>query len=110
MYKTQVSSYDIVNFLNELLKLDNDMINCLCFQRIPCNQLIVNHPSVQVSQINNNFCVGLLGILNGLIGVDKEHYGCIQTETEQCSFYPTGYKITSFIIDEDRIKKEKNNA
>lgn len=51
------------------------MTTKLCFNRVECNKTITNHPTVQVyneDNKNNKDTVGLIGILNGIFGFDKE--------------------------------------
>ena len=67
----------LVDFLNELADLDKEAINALIRTRVGCNQKLLNHPTVQVSVIDNNYTVGILGILNGLCGVYSSGYGPI---------------------------------
>lgn len=67
----------IVSYLNELIELDRNAIAALIANRIPCNDLLASHPSVQVGAQYGGFHVGLLGILNGLCGVRDDGQGLI---------------------------------
>jgi len=78
--KQSVSIEDAIELLNELLILDNNAIGALVANRVPCNELIADHYSVQVEQRNGGFNVGLLGIINGLFGVDEDGWGAITCE------------------------------
>lgn len=60
---------DVVEFLNELLALDPVFVTQLVGFRTPCNEAIANHPSVQVGGANGDFRAGLLGVVNGFLGV-----------------------------------------
>lgn len=70
-----------VDFLNSLMAIDKEAIARLLWNRVPCNQALADHPTVQVvSEVTTKgktTTVGLLGILNGLFGVDKDGYGPI---------------------------------
>ncbi len=78
--KQSVSVEDAINLLNELLELDAGAIGALVANRVPCNEGIADHYSVQVEQRNGGFNVGLLGIINGLFGIDDDGWGAITCE------------------------------
>lgn len=67
----------IVDFLNELLEIDRPAIAALIANRVPCNQRMADHPTVQVGAQHGGFHVGLLGILNGLCGIHENGMGAI---------------------------------
>ena len=67
-----------ISFLNELIALDPQAITALVESRVPCNQALADHPTVQVSATTGNgFSVGLLGVLNGLFGAREDGWGFI---------------------------------
>jgi hypothetical protein len=73
MLKETIEIDDEIQLLNELLKLDPIAINSLVDQRIFCNNSIANHPTVQVSSVDQNTTkLGILGVLNGLFGTIQE--------------------------------------
>lgn len=72
MMREFVSAGHAVRFLNELARLDPVAMLALVGQRVPCNQAIVDHPTVQVTDHAGHPEVGLLGVLNGLFGVFDE--------------------------------------
>lgn len=89
-------SYKIVNYLNELLKLDYQAVFALIKCRVPCNEALINHPTVQVVEDSDgNSVFGLLGILNGLCeqttiatvfnDTNKLLYFCVLTESDTCT-------------------------
>lgn len=60
----------ILQVLNEAYLADPQAIHALVCNRVPCNEKLANHPTIQV-QINPVFneevyIVGLLGIINGI--------------------------------------------
>lgn len=67
-----------IQYLNELVALDREVMHELVEGRVPCNEAIARHPTVQVSRNEEDERVlGLLGVINGLIGVDKESWGYV---------------------------------
>ncbi len=67
----------IVDYLNELLELDRPAIAALIANRVPCNEALSNHPTCQAGRQHGGYNVGLLGLLNGLCGVDDKSWGAI---------------------------------
>jgi len=74
-----------IEFLNELLRADPQAVSALIETRVPCNQELADHPTVQVRSygLNGGYQVGLLGILNGLFGVDEEGWGPIAAQYDE---------------------------
>lgn len=63
----------VIDRLNEIAKHDPEAIAKLIGQRVPCNDELADHPTVQVHQELGMTRVGMLGILNGIVGaIDKE--------------------------------------
>jgi hypothetical protein len=63
-------------YLNELIKLDPDAMHALVETRHPCNEALADHPTTQVIENSDGTTsVGLVGILNGLFGVDDDGWG-----------------------------------
>lgn len=58
----------IVAFLNELVKVDPKALQALIESRVECNEIIAKHPSVQVQTTEQGHRLGVLGLLNGLVG------------------------------------------
>jgi hypothetical protein len=82
--KASVTVRETVDLLNELLGLDHDAIHTLINSRVPCNNNIAEHKTVQVSQYPGDKSpkVGILGILNGLFGVREDGMGAICIEID----------------------------
>ena len=73
-----ISVADVVNYLNDLLIIDPIAINGLFSLRISCNAEMRDHPTIQVGTLGKTFgIVGIIGILNGLFGTDKNKWGHI---------------------------------
>jgi hypothetical protein len=69
----------IINALNDFVALDREALVKLLETRVPCNHALAGHPAVQVFKIapGDPPTVGLLGILNGIAGVDFDGWGFI---------------------------------
>lgn len=74
----RISKPGTIEFLNKLLEMDKAAVTALINQRVPCNQALAEHPTVQVTPVAAagatageapipTMQVGLLGILNGLV-------------------------------------------
>lgn len=73
---------EFIRVLNEAVELDKSALHKLIEFRVRCNKALADHPMIQVrtTQESNNtgaatlvdvHRVGLLGILNGILGVDE---------------------------------------
>ena len=88
-----------VKVLNEALSADSEALHALYFARVVVNDKLASHPSIQVGPIDNNSFyrgqllnrsteepesnhMGLLGLINGLFGVDDDGYGFITAVCE----------------------------
>lgn len=58
----------IVARLNSMLEADRPAMAALLANRVPCNEKLADHPTCQVMMQHGGFYVGLLGVLNGLLG------------------------------------------
>lgn len=58
----------LAEFLNELLALDQAAVQALFTFRVACLEALASHPTVQVKDVSGNNMVGIIGILNGLLG------------------------------------------
>ena len=63
----------IIERLNEITEADPLAMEFLVEARVPCNDTLARHPSVQVIALGGNPpTVGVLGILNGIVGTIDE--------------------------------------
>jgi hypothetical protein len=62
----------LIDRLNEIAGADSKALGDLIEARVPCNEALADHPSVQVFAHEGPPTVGLLGILNGLVGTIDE--------------------------------------
>lgn len=67
----------IVSVMNDAIGQDREAIEKLVAARVPCNEGLAQHPTIQVGKHKEASGVGLLGILNGIVGVDVDGWGCI---------------------------------
>lgn len=97
----------VINFLNELTKIDKNAIEKLIECRVLCNEKLAEHESVQVvanmeENAGKSYSVGILGILNGLVGVhDESGWGYI------AAVYDDNGKFEKFEQTPKTIKKEE---
>lgn len=80
-WRETISIEDTINFLNELLRIDSKAVKSLIDLRVECNEQLAKHPTVQVRitppYLKDRYDVGLLGILNGLFGINEAYFGPI---------------------------------
>lgn len=62
-------------FLNGLLEVDRHAVTELIEHRVKCNHRMKTHPTVQVVVDQDIPRVGMLGILNGMLGIDESGTG-----------------------------------
>lgn len=78
--------------LNDALQLDPEAITYLMDARVPCNDAMGQHPTIQVGCQGGECRVGLLGVLNGLFGLDDQTgWGAIVAEMD-------GERVTRFVL------------
>lgn len=71
--RDEISAQYIVDFLNELLRIDKFAITDLVSERISVNKELANHPTVQVQELVKGVQeIGLLGIINGMFGMEGD--------------------------------------
>jgi len=92
MIKTTVTLAEVIAYLNELVAADPEAIGELVESRTPCNRTLAEHPIVQVLRHLDGSCsIGILGILNGLFGVDQSSWGTIAAIFEVVC--PRGHEV-----------------
>lgn len=76
--KQSVTIEETISLLNEMLKTDYEATFSLINNRVPCNKRLADHPTIQCGyDENKQFEVGLLGVINGLFGIDEKGFGAI---------------------------------
>jgi hypothetical protein len=82
MLKKQITLTETIRFLNRALRFDPKGISVLFSIRTMVNKKIAEHPTIQVQMYKKEPRLSLLGLLNGLFGVDKKGYGGITAWVE----------------------------
>jgi len=75
--KDSVTIDEVITYLNELITIDTLAMAALIANRVPCNYEMAIHPTVQVHTQHGGYLVGLVGIINGMFGVDDNNWGPI---------------------------------
>lgn len=88
----------VVDFLNDAILADADAVSALVAYRVPCNEWMAEHPSIQVGEDRT---VGLMGLLNGLCGTDGQGRGFVAVIVDQESG-----KVHGAMIADRRSDKE----
>lgn len=100
-----VSVERAVHILNEINMLDPEVLGTLIQTRVVCNEKLAGHPTVQVGvvQINDEprYHVGLLGIINGIFGIDSDSWGFIECELD----VETGQIVTFRVRTADQRRR-----
>lgn len=59
---------EVIKMLNQMVGLDAVATAVMLDNKVPCNQALAEHPSIQIGDQNGGHTVSILGILNGLFG------------------------------------------
>jgi hypothetical protein len=90
-----------IEILNSIVEVDRSALSNLINQRVLCNEILAGHLTVQVSCVNGENKVGLLGILNGLFGTfdsgNKAGWGPITMNVEDDGVTIINFKKTENI-------------
>jgi len=91
-----MTSVEIVAFLNSLAEIDPIAMRKLVESRVECNQAMVDHPTVQVARSEDEsfFEVGLIGILNGIVGIEDDSKLISAIISDDPLFPPVKFQIT----------------
>lgn len=98
MIKESITIQDALDVLNRALKSDPEAIRQLCVNRTKCNKELSNDPTIQAHKaLDNEWQVGLTGILNGLFGIEeKSGWGAIasrsEVECDKCGYSADDFK------------------
>jgi hypothetical protein len=79
MIQETVTLDSVIDLLNEALELDQEAMSNLVSNRAECNEALAEHPTIQCSShhVEGTYTIGLLGIINGIFGVDEDLYGAV---------------------------------
>lgn len=101
----------IVASLNEFLEADPIAISKMMLKRVPCNQDLADHPTVQVGQdLKTNWDVSILGLLNGICGRKGNGRGLIVMHTERDVRLIPKRRVIKFTVDvnQDRFSPSED--
>ena len=78
MIKKSVTIEEVVDYLNDLLKTDHKAIQAMFNERFRVSKALANHPTMQVISYREvYFSAGIIGLLNGMFGVDDNGDGSL---------------------------------
>lgn len=71
--RDEISAQYVVDFLNELVRLDKYALTDMMSERISVNKELKNHPTILVKELVEGVPeIGLLSIINGMFGLEGE--------------------------------------
>ena len=79
MINESVTVEQTIKLLNEMLAIDPEATQALIDSRVNCNEALADHATIQVQQYegDDHPKVGIIGVLNGMFGIDDEGWGPI---------------------------------
>lgn len=82
--KPLVSPKDAIEVLNRALAADPEAARLLFNYRVGCNEELANDPTIQVSSYRpkGTTTVGILGLLNGIFGIQDDGMGYLAASYE----------------------------
>ena len=81
--KKAITLTETIDILNSALLADQKAVTELFFDRKKCNVYMANHETIQCGMIKGEYYVGVLGLLNGMFGIDENGYGAIMMVIEE---------------------------
>jgi hypothetical protein len=73
-----ILAHRIAGFLNALLPTDAAAITAIVEHRVPCSELLADHPTIQFGcEVSGAPRLGVLGLLNGLCGIYPDGNGAL---------------------------------
>lgn len=87
----------IVALLNEAFAADPAAVSQLADNRVPCNDKLADHPSIQLGGVSGKNTIGMVGLFNGLAGVNENGWGCVSASYDS----KTGRLLGFLLLDED---------
>lgn len=97
----------VVEVLNRALKASPEALHELMEYRVPCTAELRNDPTVRViHELGKEPVVGLLGLINGIVGVAPDKWGyvvaCYEDDKE-------GGKLFKFLVRKTPRKEEASS-
>lgn len=87
--ESRINAEAVVAALNSLVEADRECLTKMIDMRVPCNTTLLDHPTAQVvcdGAVNGeviNPRIGLLGVVNGLLGITEQGWGYIAAEMDE---------------------------
>jgi hypothetical protein len=78
-------AHHIIQLMNSALILDREAIDALVKRRVVCNADLAQHPTIQVRTGSAAPTLGLVGLLNGIVGVDEQGNGYIAADFDSAT-------------------------
>jgi len=101
-----VAVKDVIALLNEIHEADPSLMTDITLTRFPCTEAVRDHKTVQAHCYGDasleNPKVGFVGLLNGIFGIDRNHFGPIAANFEEEGGKLLGFKLT----DTDKITEK----
>lgn len=73
--RDEISAQYVVDFLNQLLRLDKYALTDMMSERISVNTELKNHPTVQFKELVEGVPeIGLMSVINGMFGLEGETF------------------------------------
>lgn len=91
MIKDSVTVDDVIELLNDAFAKDPEAMNQLAQARVVCNDALADHSTIQVGQFGGEYKVGIIGILNGIFGINDRGWGVISGDFEVIC--PNGHEL-----------------
>jgi hypothetical protein len=66
-----------IQVLNDALKADPLSMKILFSTRVPINKDLSDHPTIQTRDVDGAYSLSILGLINGLFGIQKDGWGHI---------------------------------
>lgn len=91
----EISILHAIFILNQAVHLDPEAMTRLFTNRVPCNERLAEHPTIQVSQASE---LGPLGLINGFFGVNERQRGhivAVYIDSKLSHFEVSPFEVTS---------------
>jgi len=88
----------VVKVLNRAIQADPEAVLALINNRVECNEALAVDPTIQIKNYPdpNKFEVGLLGVINGVIGIrDSDGWGYITLVEDDDKTIPPKFELTT---------------
>jgi hypothetical protein len=85
---------EVLEVLNRAVKADHVAVEILIEKRVVCNKALADDPTIQVVSKDGRTKVGLLGLINGIVGIRDNGWGyiaaCYEVRCPKCAALKKG--------------------